>query len=64
MDRVSFNYLETKKTKDKTNKLPIMEENKIPKLETKISPKKAGKMDAPIITKATPRLDPELKPKT
>ncbi len=61
---VSFNFLETKKTKDKTNKLPKIEASNIPKLDKKTSAKNAGKMEAPIITKATPKLEPELKPKT
>jgi hypothetical protein len=56
--------LETKKTKDKTNKLPKIEANKIPKLDKKISAKKEGKIVAPIMTKATPKLEPELNPKT
>jgi hypothetical protein len=44
IESVSFNFLETKKTKDNTNKLPKMEANNIPILETKSSAKKPGKI--------------------
>lgn len=61
---VSFNFLETKKTRDSTNKLPKIEASKIPKLDKKISAMKVGKIEAPIITNATPKLEPELNPNT
>ena len=41
-----------------------IEANTIPKFEKNRSAKKTGKKEAPIIIKATPKLDPELNPKT
>ena len=63
-DIVSLNLLETNKTRSKTDKLPKQEARIIPNDESKISDKKDGKIPAPKITKATPKLEPELNPKT
>ena len=61
---VSFNFLETIKIKIKTKKLPNADEIIIPKGDISIEVANAGKNCAPKIKNATPKLDPELKPKT
>ena len=55
---------ETDKTANKTRKLPKLEAKIIPYEESKNEPKTGGKKAAPKITVATPKLAPELNPKT
>ena len=64
MVAVSRNRLETTIIKSKTKKLPKHEASMIPYEESKISAKNEGSNPAPKITKATPKLEPELNPKT
>ena len=55
---------ETASTANKTSELPIQEAKTIPYEERKNGLKEAGTTPAPKITKATPRLAPELSPRT
>ncbi|MNR27452.1 hypothetical protein D3C85_1447270 [compost metagenome] len=61
---VSLNRCETNKTSSKTSVLPKVEAKTIPYDDNAIIFKKDGKKPAPRITKATPKLAPELNPKT
>ena len=61
---VSRNLCETAKTAIKTKKLPKLEAKTIPKDESKIEDKLIGKKAAPKTIVATPKLAPELNPKT
>lgn len=61
---VSRNLWETAKTANKTKKLPRLEAKIIPYDESKNEAKKGGKNPAPKIIIATPKLAPELNPKT
>jgi hypothetical protein len=61
---VFFNFLATTKTANKTKKLPKQEAIIIPNGDNKMEVAKPGKKLAPKTTKATPKLEPELKPKT
>ena len=55
---------ETDKTANKTKKLPKLEAKIIPYEESRNEAKTGGKKAAPKITVATPKLAPELNPKT
>ena len=52
------------KTDNKTKKLPKLEASMIPYDERKNTERNGGKKVAPNITIATPKLAPELSPKT
>ena len=61
---VSLTFEETIKTADNTRKLPKLAAIIILHLDTKIEAKAPLKIPAPKITSATPKLAPELIPKT
>src|SRR6476469_6970523 len=61
---VSRSLRETTNTASRTNKLPKQEAMTIPYDEPSIDPKTPGINAAPRITNATPRLEPELSPRT
>ena len=61
---VSRSRWETNKTASKTIVLPKQEARIMPYEDNKKEAKKAGKKADPKITNATPRLAPELNPKT
>jgi len=61
---VSRSFWETTKIASNTKVLPKHDAKIIPKEETKKDPKNAGKNADPKITKATPKLAPELNPST
>ncbi len=64
IDMVSRSRLDTIKISAKTNKLPRHEAKIIPYEDNKNGEKIEGKNPAPKITNATPKLEPELKPRT
>ena len=61
---VSLSFWETNKTAINTKKLPKLEASMIPYDERKNTERNGGKKVAPNITIATPKLAPELSPKT
>ena len=64
IDMVSLIRCETDSTSIKTSELPTHEASTIPYEERKMPLKNGGTNPAPKIIKATPKLAPELSPKT
>ena len=61
---VSRRRWDTKRTAIKTRKLPMQEDSTIPYDESNSEVANVGRNAAPRMTKATPRLEPELSPRT